>query len=66
MGFDLGTFLLKSLKANGGDFSRNTYYYSGVFMPVMMRRHGDNGGFFNNELLLINLAPGETISKRTI
>lgn len=65
MGFDTGMFLLKSLSVNGGDFSKYSPYTSGLTMPMTFRR-SPNGGWYNNELLMINLAPGEVMSKRTI
>lgn len=65
MGFDTGMFLIKSLSVNGGDFSKYSPYTSGLTMPVTLRR-SPKGGWFNNELLMINLAPGEVMSKRTI
>lgn len=65
MGFDAGMFLLKAISANGGDFTKSAPYVSGLTMPFSLKRH-EKGGFYNNELLLINLSPGEIVSKRTI
>ncbi len=66
MGFDIGMVVIKSLCAGKDGLLHNMQFHSGVAMPVMMKRYGDNGGMFNNQLLMINLAPGEIISKRTI
>ncbi|MCM1401595.1 MAG: LysM peptidoglycan-binding domain-containing protein [Bacteroides sp.] len=65
MGFDAGMFLLNSLSFNGGDFTKGTPYVSSLTLPLTLKRV-QNGGLFNNDLLLINLAPGEIISKRAI
>ncbi len=65
MGFDIGMYLIKALSVNGGDFSTYSPYLSGITIPLSMRRV-PGAGWYNNELLMINLAPGETISKRTI
>lgn len=65
MGFDTGMYLLKALSVNGGDFSKYSPFTSGLLMPLTMKQV-PGGGWFNNELLLINLGPVETISKRTI
>ncbi|MDE6323909.1 MAG: LysM peptidoglycan-binding domain-containing protein [Paramuribaculum sp.] len=65
MGLDAGMFLLKNLQANGGDFSGFSPYVPTLVMPISLKKV-NGGGFCNNELLLINLAPGETISKRSI
>lgn len=65
MGFDAGMYIIKALMSNGGDFQKISPYYSGVSMPISFTRI-PSGGWINNELLMINLAPGSTISKRTI
>lgn len=65
MGFDTGMYLLKSLSTNGGDFKKYSPYTSGITTPITFKQI-PGGGWFNNELLLINFAPGETMSKRTI
>lgn len=64
MGFDTGMFVLKALR-DGGKFGSSASFYPGITMPVQLTRF-TNGGLFNNELLMINMAPGEIISKRTI
>lgn len=65
MGFDAGIFLLKSVSYNGGDFNHGTPFVSSITMPITLKRQ-PGGGLYNNDLLLINLAPGEIISKRPI
>lgn len=65
MGFDAGMYLLKSLQSNNGNFSGFAPYVQTLIMPITLKRI-NGGGFCNDELLLINLAPGETISKRSI
>lgn len=64
MGFDTGMFVLKSLR-DTGKFGASEVIYSGITMPLELTRFA-KGGFFNNKLLMINMAPGEIISKRNI
>ncbi len=66
MGFDTGMFVLKSLVSGTGGLPQNTQYHSGLTLPIKMKRYGQNGGYYNDQLLMINLAPGEIITKRTI
>ena len=65
MGFDTGMYLLRTVSATGGDFEKLLPYVQSITMPVTLKRY-QGGGLYNDELLLINLSPGETISKRSI
>lgn len=61
-GFDTGIFLIRALSANGGDFSRFTPIYNGVQNAFDFIRVPD-GGWVNNEMFMINFAPGEFTTK---
>ncbi len=61
-GFDTGMFLIGALSANGGDFSRFTPIYNGVQNAFDFIRVPD-GGWVNNEMFMINFAPGEFTTK---
>jgi len=65
MGFDTGIYLLRTISSTGGDFTKILPYVQSVTMPLTLKRH-NGGGLYNDELMLINLSPGETISKRSI
>lgn len=65
LGFDTGMFLLKALSANGGDFTKFTPAYDGLQNGYNFVRVPD-GGWINNELFMINFAPGEFIMKHGI
>ena len=62
-GFDVGVFLIRTMNANGGDFTRNTAPYDGIqnafnFVGV------DGGGLINDELFMLNYTPSKTIFKQ--
>lgn len=61
-GFDTGLFLIRALSANGGDFSRFTPIYNGVQNAFDFIRV-PGGGWVNNEMFMINFAPGEFTTK---
>lgn len=65
MGFDTGMFILKAFRDNGKIGVSGTVY-SGITMPIQLNRFNNKGGFYNDKLLMINMAPGEIISKRNI
>lgn len=65
MGFDTGMYLLRTVASTGGNFEKALPYVQTITLPFTLKRY-KNGGLYNDELLLINLSPGETISKRSI
>lgn len=65
MGFDTGMFILNALRGNG-KIGTSGNIYSGITMPIQLTRFNNKGGYYNDKLLMINMAPGEIISKRNI
>lgn len=65
MGFDTGMFILNALRDNG-KIGTSGNIYSGITMPIQLTRFNNKGGYYNDKLLMINMAPGEIISKRNI
>lgn len=63
LGFDTGMYVLKALAANNGDFSKFTPSYEGIQNAFNFKKAASEGGLINNEMFIINFAPGEFISK---
>lgn len=61
-GFDTGMFLIRTLNNNNGDFSRLPMsYYGNQNSFDFIKENG--GGFVNDELYIINFAPGNIYFK---
>lgn len=64
-GFDTGMFLIKAMNSNNGDFTRFTPTYDGIQRYFDLKRAGtsDNSGWVNDDIYIINFAPGNTFTK---
>lgn len=60
MGFDVGIFLLRALKAGHGSFDTATPTYQGVQNGFKLSR-ADGGGWYNDRIYFVNLRPTGTI-----
>lgn len=61
-GFDTGMFLIRALNSNNGDFRKTPVSYFGVQNSFEFIEEA-NGGLVNDEMFIINFAPGNTIFK---
>ncbi|MBD5175373.1 MAG: LysM peptidoglycan-binding domain-containing protein [Bacteroidales bacterium] len=67
MGFDAGTYLIKNLRANDGQFSpTNPESYSGIQSTFRFERVSDEGGYVNTALYLIHYLPTGRMSARVL
>lgn len=64
-GFDTGMYLIKALKANGGDFNLFTPAYNGVQNGFDFQ-HSPGGGFVNNDLYIINFRTDGRVDKELL
>lgn len=64
-GFDTGMYLIKALKANGGDFNLFTPAYNGVQNGFDFQR-SPGGGFVNNDLYIINFRTDGRVDKELL
>lgn len=64
-GFDTGMYLIKALKANGGDFNLFTPAYNGVQNGFDFH-HSPGGGFVNNDLYIINFRTDGRVDKELL
>lgn len=61
-GFDTGMYLIRALNVNNGDFGRYPSSYFGIQNSFEFIQHTE-GGFVNDEMYIINFAPGSAIFK---
>lgn len=61
-GFDTGMYLIRALNVNNGDFGRYPSSYFGIQNSFEFIQHTE-GGFVNDEMYIINFAPGSGIFK---
>ena len=61
-GFDTGMYLIRALNVNNGDFSRYPSSYFGIQNSFEFI-HQPEGGLVNDEMYIINFAPGSAIFK---
>ena len=61
-GFDTGMYLIRALNVNNGDFSRYPSSYFGIQNSFEFI-HQPEGGLVNDEMFIINFAPGTAIFK---
>ncbi|MCM1483108.1 MAG: LysM peptidoglycan-binding domain-containing protein [Muribaculaceae bacterium] len=64
LGFDVAMFLMRNLAMNEGDFDKYSGMYDGVQNPFHFRRYnGDESGWINDELYMINFRPSGVVDK---
>ena len=61
-GFDTGMYLIRALNVNNGDFGRYPSSYFGIQNSFEFIQHTERG-FVNDEMYIINFAPGSAIFK---
>lgn len=66
MGFDVGMMTIRALRRNGGDFSVHSPHFTGVQNGFDFRRvdaSGNDAGWVNSVLFLVNFRPGGFIDR---
>lgn len=66
LGYDLGSYFIRTGKATHNDFNMQTSDFNGLQTALSMQRVSNWGGFVNSAIYLINYAPSGTTTKSVI
>lgn len=61
-GFDVAIYLIKTLRANSGDFNRESPAYDGILSPYHFVK-ATTGGWVNDSMYIINYRPSGAVNK---